>query len=142
MKKIISIIIKTSLILICLLAAACATTSNPTNSTAKKILSKNVFHCARAVNTQYSVKNKGGLLKKDPAWMPTRVYDDGVSVYVYMTVADGSLPILLILDEKNQPVAYRYQANKHYYRVDCLFKKALLIKKDGKKEEKVLITKK
>lgn len=77
------------------------------------------------------------------AWYPESVYDDGSKVFIKMSedVANSELPIFFVLKGKTvEVVNYRYK--EPYFIVDLLFKKGALVLIEGKKEEKVVITRK
>lgn len=95
-------------------------------------------HCSRKVEHSYTIKNKTGLLKEKPAWQPTKVISDGASVYIYLPVETNVRPVLYVLDDKKNPWTLNYQVNKHYYRVDYVFKKAMLVYEN----QKVMLLKK
>lgn len=95
-------------------------------------------HCSRKVEHTYTIKNKTGLLKEKPAWQPTKVTSDGASVYIYLPAGTDVRPVLYVLDDKKNPWTLNYQVNKHYYRVDYLFKKAMLVYEN----QKVMLLKK
>lgn len=121
-----------------LTACVATQTSPPPVQPVPDVLSKVTdCHCSRKLDNKYSIKNKSGLFKENPSWKPIKVYDDGASVYIKLPLAVQVKPTLFILDDKKNPWQLNYQVNKHYLRVDYLFKKALLVNE----QEKIEITK-
>lgn len=117
--------------------SACVTPHAP-KVQSDKIMIDSDYRCARKLDGKYTIKNKSGLFKENPTWKPIKVYNDGASVYIKMPPGVHIKPTLYILDDKKHPWELHYQVNKHYYRIDYLFKKALLVQDD----EKIEITQK
>lgn len=116
---------------------ACVTTQTSPSQVqpVPEVLSKGTeCHCSRKLDSKYSIKNKSGLFKENPTWKPIKVYNDGASVYIKLPPGVQVKPTLFILDDKKNPWQLNYQVNKHYFRVDYLFKKALLVNEKEKVE--------
>lgn len=73
-------------------------------------------------------------------WRPVRAFDDGEKVYLQFPadIAQGDMPPLFILGEKNQAELINYRVHAQYYIVDRLFDVAEL-RLGGKSERRVRI---
>jgi hypothetical protein len=130
---------------ISLTLVACSTTKVATSSTSTSLdtLNRDKFTLcsSREIDDRYTIKNRTGLLSEIPVWIPRFIYNDGASVYIGIPSGyNGADLKFYVYDNQEQLVATPYQKNKHFYRVDVLFKKALLIKGQAPDQEKVLIT--
>ena len=79
------------------------------------------------------------------AWIPTRVYNDGIRTIIQMPkkMINGEAPSLLVIRPKTgEEVQVNYRIHKERYIVDNVFEKAILIAGVGNSQEKVTITKK
>lgn len=73
---------------------------------------------------------------------PVRVFNDGKKTYIQMPsgVAYGEMPVLVVLDEKDNPMLVNYR-NKHgYFIVDKVVQKAMLVLGSDDTMVKVTIT--
>jgi len=74
------------------------------------------------------------------SWRPVRVFDDGEKVYLQFPadIAQGEMPPLFIVGDKNQAELVNYRVHAQYYIVDRLFDVAEL-RLGGKNERRVRI---
>lgn len=77
------------------------------------------------------------------AWIPTRVYNDGIRTVIQMPkkMINGEAPSLLVIRPKTgEEVLVNYRIHKERYIVDNVFDKAILIAGVGSAQEKTTIT--
>jgi type IV secretory pathway VirB9-like protein len=119
---------------------ACSTTNETAATSSSLGAPKLAKFSSRKIDDRYTVKNQTGLLSKMPIWAPERVYNDGASVYIEIPARNSAAIAFYVYDNQSKLVAIPYQKNKHFYRVDVLFEKALLVKGQVPNQEKILIT--
>ena len=78
------------------------------------------------------------------SFKPDRVFSDGTHVYIQMpgNLASGEAPVLTLTDSSGATQLVNYRVTGHYYIVDRLFDKAVLITGSGSNQQKITISKK
>ncbi len=96
---------------------------------------------SQSTNVALNHLNFNYKLKGDrPAWLPTRIFDDGDKTYIQMPPITERMDLPVLYIQKNKKLAlvnYRYK--QPYYIIDGLFQRAFLISGKGFHQEKVEI---
>jgi type IV secretion system protein TrbG len=77
-----------------------------------------------------------------PSWSPTRIFDDGKQTFIQFpqTMSTRDMPVLFIVDGKNQRALVNYRWNAPYFIVDRIFKEAVLVMGTGSSQQQLRLT--
>ena len=77
-----------------------------------------------------------------PAWRPLRAFDDGIRTFVEFpeSIAQGEMPPIFVVGANGEGELVNYRVSGHHLVVDRLFTAAELRLGDGKRVQKVRIT--
>jgi type IV secretion system protein VirB9 len=77
-----------------------------------------------------------------PSWTPTRIFDDGKQTFIQFpqTMSTRDMPVLFIVDGKNQRALVNYRWHAPYFIVDRVFKEAVLVMGTGGSQQQLRLT--